>query len=94
MDITSVAAARIYGAARPATAPDPAAVPQAMAAAVGSFAETLARGEQAANATLVEGADPHSLITALAEAELAVETAVTVRNKMVEAYLEILRMPV
>ncbi|NYS26821.1 flagellar hook-basal body complex protein FliE [Rhodobacteraceae bacterium 2376] len=94
MDITSVAAARVYGAARPATAPDPAGAPQAMSKAAGSFAETLARGEQTANATLVEGADPHNLITALAEAELAVETAVTVRNKVVEAYLEILRMPV
>ena len=65
-----------------------------MAKAAGSFAETLARGEQAASATMVEGADPHALVTALAEAELAVETAVTVRNKVVEAYLEILRMPV
>ena len=40
------------------------------------------------------GADPHSLVQALASSELAVETAVTLRDKVVEAYQEILRMPV
>jgi len=40
------------------------------------------------------GADAHSLVTALAQTELAIETAVTVRDKVVEAYQEILRMPV
>ena len=39
-------------------------------------------------------ADPHSLVQALAATELAIETAVTVRDKVVEAYQEILRMPV
>ena len=39
-------------------------------------------------------ADPHALVQALAQTELAVETAVTIRNRVVEAYQEILRMPV
>jgi flagellar hook-basal body complex protein FliE len=39
-------------------------------------------------------ADPHALVQALAQTELAVETAVTVRNKVVEAYQQILKMPV
>jgi flagellar hook-basal body complex protein FliE len=39
-------------------------------------------------------ADPHSLVTALAESQLAIETAVTVRDRVVEAYQEILRMQV
>ena len=39
-------------------------------------------------------ADSHSLVQALAQTELAVETAVAVRDKVVEAYQEILRMPV
>lgn len=38
--------------------------------------------------------DPHVLVTALSEAQLAVETVVAVRDKVVEAYMEILRMPV
>ena len=39
-------------------------------------------------------ADTHALVQALVQSELAVETAVTVRNKVVEAYQEILRMSV
>jgi flagellar hook-basal body complex protein FliE len=35
-----------------------------------------------------------ALVEALAASSLAVETAVTVRDKVVEAYQEILRMPV
>jgi flagellar hook-basal body complex protein FliE len=54
----------------------------------------LQQGENVAKAAMTGGADPHSLVTALAQTELAVETAVTVRNKVVEAYQEILRMPV
>ena len=38
--------------------------------------------------------DPHLLVEALTQSQLAVETAVTVRNRVVEAYQEILRMPV
>jgi len=40
------------------------------------------------------GADPHALVQALASSETAVETVVTMRDKVVEAYQEILRMPV
>ena len=54
----------------------------------------MAAGEETAKAAMSGGADPHSLVEALAASELAVETAVTVRNKVVEAYQEILRMPV
>ena len=43
---------------------------------------------------MIGDADPHALVTALAQTELVVETAVTVRNRVVEAYQEILRMPV
>ena len=71
--------------------PDPAA---AFTAAMESFSDTLAEGETQARAALTSGADPHALVTALAQTELAVETAVTVRDRVVEAYQEILRMPV
>jgi flagellar hook-basal body complex protein FliE len=60
----------------------------------GSFAETLAAGEKTARAAMTGGADPHALVQALASSQLAVETVATVRDKVVEAYQEILRMPV
>ena len=57
-------------------------------------ASAVAEGEKAANQLVVGQADPHSVVEALAVAELAVETAVSVRDKVVEAYQELLRMPV
>ena len=62
--------------------------------ALGSFADTLKAGEATASSAMTGGADPHALVEALAASELAVETAVTLRDKVVEAYQEILRMPV
>ncbi|TKD26116.1 flagellar hook-basal body complex protein FliE [Rhodobacter capsulatus] len=59
-----------------------------------SFLDTMQQSEDTAKAAMLGNADPHTLVQALAQTELAVETAVTVRNKVVEAYQEILRMPV
>ncbi|MEO0398775.1 MAG: flagellar hook-basal body complex protein FliE [Pseudomonadota bacterium] len=67
---------------------------EAFAAAAKNVADAVTKGEKAASAMAVGEADPHSVIEALAVAELAVETAVTVRDKVVEAYQEILRMPI
>lgn len=58
------------------------------------FAETLAKAETVAEKAMTGDADPHALVEALANTQLAVETAVTVRDRVVEAYQEILRMPV
>ena len=58
------------------------------------FTETLAKAETVAQQAMTGDADPHALVEALANSQLAVETAVTVRDKVVEAYQEILRMPV
>jgi len=59
-----------------------------------SFSNTLRANEASVAENLVGGADPQALVQALVQTELAVETAVTLRNKVVEAYQEILRMPV
>lgn len=59
-----------------------------------SFAATLQKGEDVARSAIVGDADPHALVEALASTQMAVETVVTVRDKVVEAYQEILRMPV
>ena len=79
---------------RPAL-PEPAGgEPGAFSRAAQDFAQTLKRGEDTAVAAMSGQADAHALVEALAASELAVETAVTVRDKVVEAYQEILRMPV
>lgn len=96
MDIRSSLAAQNYAATRPATAPK--ALPGGDGTGPGQiaadFAATLAAGENVAKSAMTGGADPHALVQALAQTELAIETAVTVRDKVVEAYQEILRMPV
>ena len=95
MDIRTNPVAQAYAANRPATAPDPSAdAGNAFSQAAAGFIETLKASEQTAMAAMSGGADPHALVQALAQTELAVETAVTVRDKVVEAYQEILRMPV
>lgn len=95
MDIRSSLAALSYAGARPATRPQP--QPEAGSTVAGlaqSFVDTLKTGEDTAKAAMTGGADPQSLVQALASSELAVETAVTLRDRVVEAYQEILRMPV
>ncbi|MFN3144273.1 MAG: flagellar hook-basal body complex protein FliE [Paracoccaceae bacterium] len=95
MDIRSALASQAYGAAAgPATAGTSAGTGATLARATEDFAATLQAGEDTARAALTGGADPQALVQALAQTELAVETAVTVRDKVVEAYQEILRMPV
>ena len=89
MDIQRISALAQGAGAGPAM---PAADP-AMAAVRG-FAETLATAESQSQAALTAGADPHDLVASIAESQLAVDTVVTLRNKVVEAYQEILRMPV
>ncbi len=58
------------------------------------FTETLVKAETVAQQAMTGNADPHALVEALANSQLAVETAVTVRDRVVEAHQEILRMPV
>ncbi|KPP83527.1 MAG: flagellar hook-basal body complex protein FliE [Rhodobacteraceae bacterium HLUCCO07] len=104
MDINALNAARSYAGLRPATEPDPGQAGGAqvrpddaggaLGGAVRDFTETLHASEDLAKAAMTTGADPHALVHALAETEMAVETVVTVRDKIVEAYQEILRMPV
>jgi len=96
MDVRNTLALQAYAQSRLAAQPAPPSesAGAAFSAAVTGFTEVLANGEAQARAALTTGADPHALVTALAQTELAVETAVTVRDRVVEAYQEILRMPV
>jgi flagellar hook-basal body complex protein FliE len=94
MDIANTLATAAYAQSRPQIRADPEAGGTAFADVVESFSDTLRQGDAQARAAVTSGADPHSLVLALAQTELAIETAVTVRDRVVEAYQEILRMPV
>ena len=99
MDIKATLASQLYSqvqlAARPAQ-PDGEAegAGAAFRAVAADFAETMRVGEETVKAGLAGRADPQAVVEALAATELAVQTAVAVRDRVVEAYQEILRMPV
>jgi len=97
MNIGPISAASLYSTASDATKP------QATAGGGGggefgqvvkNFAEILQNGETTARAAMSGNADMPTLVEALAKSELAVQTAVTIRGKVVSAYQEILRMPI
>ena len=77
MDISASLAARSYGAARPLTSPDPEAEGGSATTAgrfAESFAQVLDRADTTAQAAMTGDADPHALVAALSEAQMAVET--------------------
>lgn len=105
MNITSNAAAlsgaaRQYGMAQRVTAPaqpDAGAKPAdggMVAKGVESFSEVMKSVETTTQQYAAGTTDAQSVVEALANAEMALETAVTVRNRVVEAYQELLRMPI
>lgn len=52
------------------------------------------RGEQMSIAAVKDRADLNQVVTAVAEAEVTLQTVVAVRDKVLEAYKEIIRMPI
>ncbi|WP_419902522.1 flagellar hook-basal body complex protein FliE [Kiloniella sp.] len=63
----------------------------------GVATETISTMQQAENKTLMAAAgkaDVTEVVTAMAEAEVTLQTVVAVRDKVVQAYQEILRMPI
>jgi len=93
MNISSLVAQN-YAASKTATAPEVGSSGNAFLGAAQDFMSTIKASENTAMQAMTSGADPHALVEALAQTELAVQTAVTVRDRVVEAYQEILRMPV
>ncbi len=96
MEILTSQAELGYLAAKPALAPGgkPHGAGETFRVAAENLAAEMTRAEATAKAGLVGKADPHALVMALTQTELAVETASTLRDKVVEAYQEIMRMPV
>ena len=93
MDIKSTLAAQNYAQAKTAIAQGDEGG-SGLKAAVQSFADVMNNHEDVARSAMMGQSDPHALVAALSSSQLAVETVVTLRNKVVEAYQEIIRMPV
>ena len=95
MDINSVFASQKFSAAKEILKPAPEAeLPDQVINKIQSFADALKATEETAISSMTGKADNAALVQAIAQTELAVETVVTVRDKVVQAYQEILRMPI
>lgn len=63
----------------------------------GALNDAVASGagaEKASAAAVGQGADLHGVVTAVAEAEVTLQTAIAVRERIIEAYKDVLRMPI
>lgn len=94
--LTSLNAANAYSAARNATAPGSEApdATRRVGEAAEEFARHMGQVDQVSTAAMTGQVNNHTLVQTLAEAELAMDTVVSIRDRVVEAYQEILRMPV
>ena len=100
MKIEHSVASQLYDLNRQATGPgelpmtDGPSFADAVEKVLNDMRTTVNAGEQAAAQAMAGQGDVQSMVEALTSTEMALETAVAVRDKVVEAYQEILRMPV
>lgn len=87
------AARKVLGNPQSTSAPD-AAKPSALAKGIETFSDVMKTVETTTQSYAAGTSDAQSVVEAMATAEMALETAVTVRNRVVEAYQELLRMPI
>lgn len=104
MEPASLGAAQHYKIAKQALSPEnlktgvktPGSETKASPVAQGlqEFSKVFETVEETTQAFSTGQGNAHAVVEALATAEVALETAVTIRNRVVEAYQELLRMPV
>ncbi len=99
MNASALIAAKAYGAAaatpvNSAVAVDPGAF-QALVTQSVAHAETQGRAAEAVARGVVTGqAEMVNVVTQIAAAEVALDTVVAVRDQVISAYQEIMRMPI
>lgn len=91
--ISSTIAATAYDRARSAVSPSD-NLPEGVSSAAANFTKIMEQVDLSATGAMTGTNDTHELVQSIAQAEVALETAVAIRDKVVEAYQEILRMPV
>lgn len=92
--ITNATGASAFARALPAIAPEAAVLPQGVTKAAAEFSKVMGGMDSAAINAMSGQGETQDLVQAIARAEIALETVVAIRDKVVEAYQEIMRMPV
>lgn len=57
-------------------------------------AQTINRAENTSSKALVKEADISDVVTSVGEAEMALQTVVAIRDRMISAYQDIIKMPI
>jgi len=98
MTVPPLQAARLYAGAAAKTAAAPAAgtpdFARFLAEELHKAAETFAKGEEVARAGLAGKASVQEVVEAVAAAEMALRRVQAVRDRVIAAYQEIMRMPI
>lgn len=101
MKVDTLLASQVYGNAQGVLKPSSddmdtkgTGFADALESALSEMRRSLQSGEKAAVDAMSGKGDVQTLVEALSATEMALETAVTVRDRVVEAYQEILRMPI
>lgn len=101
MPLTSpIAAAAAYRATTGQAAPAPEAQPggasfaDALSRAAEATVETMHQADAAAEAGIKGTASATDVVLAVARAELALQTTVAIRDRVVQAYQDVMRMPI
>ena len=62
--------------------------------AAGGVAEILSKGEEETLKAAAGQADLTDVVTAMSQAEITLQTVVTLRDRVIQAYQDIMRMPI
>jgi flagellar hook-basal body complex protein FliE len=60
----------------------------------GNVVDTISQGEQASMAAATGSADLTAVTAAVSNAQIAVQTVVAIRDRVIQAYQDIMRMPI
>jgi flagellar hook-basal body complex protein FliE len=87
----AMAGISLDGNAGKATVPS---FPELLSQSIDTSIKSNQRGEQVSVKSLVGKAHLHEMVTAVTNAELTLQTVVAVRDKVISAYQDIMRMPI
>ena len=90
MSMDALSAVQGYGGLAKTLKPEPT---PPLAEGAKAFAAVMDRADAATQGFAAGTVDTQSVVEAIAQAEMALQTAVTVRDRIVGAYQEVLRMP-
>ncbi len=86
--------ARVQGGGQPGGGPSAAGFGDAMTKALGSVVDAGHQADAQSMQAIAGGGNLTDVVTAVSRAELALQSAVAIRDKVVQAYQDVMRMPI